>query len=285
MPEKKNDINPIIAFIVAISFRKPTKANSYGLLRVYNTTTMVCIALLNIFPLISLITIVKGIKRLKSNYLRYFNGKLNLISVPAEECPEDDVKQYKNQAKVYILIAILAILLKGFFFVQYANRMSADYVAEKQQTEQLQQWNTYTSVSRDDFTEQETTRTFEYIYPIWQNAPLYTKNALYTKYVLVKDNGLYLYYMQEAHIPAYNQPQFKIYQNGKQEIITADMEKNMVEQHDNLTLSLYNKEYKYNARYLLKGQLGKQIAAADSVIMRVSEDKLYKFTFSASQNE
>lgn len=246
---------------------------------------MVCIALLNFFPLISLITIVKGIKRLKSKYLRYFNKELNLISVPAEECPEDDVKQYKNQAKVYILIAILAILLKGFFFVQYANRMSADYVAEKQQTEQLQQWNTYSVVNRDDFTEQVTTRTFEYIYPIWQNAPLYTKNALYTKYVLVKDNGLYLYYMQEAHIPAHNQPQFKIYQNGKQEIITADMEKNMVEQHDNLTLSLYNKEYKYNARYLLKGQLGKQIAAADSVTMRVSEDELYKFTFSASQNE
>lgn len=260
-------------FRIAFKLYAPSDSDQPVLLRIYKPLGMVCLAICTLFPFLSIVTFVKGLKRLLSGKVTYLSidkdSAFELLKIPASQCPPKDAKRYKRQAAAYIVLAVLSIAFKLYGLVWYGERQTAQNLALQQQTVEMTHWNTYTVVHRDDFTEQESTRTFDYVFAS-------ENNVIATDYILIREKQLSLFTTGIAYIASYENIDFKIYKDGDFQLIAGDFKSNLKQESDKLQLTLLEKDYTFNYHYAFTGDLLRQLQTADSVLLR-KKDHIYKF--------
>ncbi len=273
-----NLISVLSRFIVLSSYVKGTGNKNKYWLKVFTWGGLIAHFVCNVLPipLYSTFSFFNGIFRLFNSKVRYVTAELDTLKFEKDECPPQDVATYKQRNIFYFFVTLAGFALKCYLFVLIMNHVSANRVEKMQQQEQLTQWNTYTITYTDEFSETQSQRTFDYVYPV-------KENKLYTEMVFVNENGLSLYTTQLGSLSTYGTTTFKVYRNGKSSIIDGTMDNNIhYDMSDNakITMTLFDKEYKYTYHYTFSGKLKSELLKADSVLIRPKDsyrEEIYKF--------
>ena len=243
----------------------------------------ICIA--NVFPFVSFLTLIKGIKRLFSGKITYhfytienvyktdrrYSSGARIIgqqkveqkfAKPKNECDSEDIKRFRIHALIYILIACCAIGLKYYGFEKFREYNIAETARTKEIRQQATQWNTYQI--KDEFTGK--VRKFQYVCPTLNDEP-------YVDLVLIKENGYYLY--SSMYISSFDTLDFKFYTKQKSSIISRQLDTESLYDKDRFTIKI-DKANTYSERIPLKGTISKNLATADSLHIRLN-NKIYKF--------
>lgn len=254
-------------------------------LRVAGFWKMTGILIANVFPFVSLVTLIKGLSRLFTNNIQYHyyslenvykadgrfrtgqrvigqTNKEHRLTKPKAQCPDSEVRKFRLNALTYISIAIMAICLKGYVVYALVEEAKEEAAREIELRQQVTHWNTY--LTTDDFTGKE--RKFQYVYPT-------IDTTLCTDLVMVNEKGYFLY--SSIHISSFDKLEFKIFKKSKSSVISKELSRVYLGDKEKLSIEL-NKKYTYDSRYSLNGTLSTNIAGADSVHLRIGE-KIYKF--------
>lgn len=247
----------------------------------------VYICIVSLFPCVSLVLFVKGIKRIFTKNIIYhfytieniyktdgrYRGGARIVGEtkveqkftrPIDECPETDITRFRLHAFMYLIIALCSFTLKFYGYEQLKNFYAEEEIKYTELAQKVTQWNIYQL--KDDFSEE--TREFWYVYP--------TKDSkLCTDIVLIKENKLFFYTTSSLYISSFDKPELKVFKDGEFSFISVEMSREFLEKKDKITMDI-DGEHSYSYRYFLPTKESKIISQSDSFHIRI-DDKVYKF--------
>lgn len=267
-------------------------SNGGGKLRVPSFGKYLGVFFANFFPLVSLITLIKGIRRQfsKIKYVYYTQetiykadrryrggehpiGKENvehIVEISVEDCSKDDVRRYRKHGRIYILIGLVFLIWKCYNISVINTQNKIEHQRNQQIYAQAMHWSD--TIIVDNFN--GNIKTFRYIYPA-------CKNVFSNELMMVCENkSLYLYATGYSVIDE-KKLEIKLYKGNNYEIFDATnlQEEFLGFSDDAFRLALpLQREVAYGYRYKLSKELTTNINIADSALIR-SRNNIYHFNF------